>query len=174
MSEPKGFFGNIFESSEEDPLLQSDPASDDNDEASGNEASGNEASRNEASRNAASSDASSSGASSSGGAPRGLFSGTGDAHDTESASARASDARNEASWDEDDETRRVTVTESHDPWADRLTWEGLDTLNDAVQTGWHVVDIDAKRQASDDTRLTLEFILERDIPRSLFDFGPSW
>lgn len=172
MSEPKGFFGNIFESSEEDPLLQSDPTSD-NDEAS---------------RNAASSDASSADASSSGEATHGLFSGSGDAHDTESDSARASDARNGASWDErdrsdtragdaspeDDETRRVTVTESHDPWADRLTWEGLDTLNDAVQTGWHVVDIDAKRQASDDTRLTLEFILERDIPRSLFDFGPSW
>lgn len=150
MSEPKGFFGNIFESSDEDPLLQSGPSS----SRETSEETSSEEHEGLFSKSSARS-----------------FSSEGDA--SQARSDRASRESGQALHDtggSDDDQRFITLTEAHDPWADCTTWEGLDALNDAVQTGWHVVDIERQRRADDDSKWTLTLTLERDIPRSLFDF----
>lgn len=150
MSEQKGFFGNIFDSTEDDPLLQSDSFDDD---ASGNEA----ASPSNTGSSLFSPDASP----------------PADARRDSPASASGDTARRFSSTptaSEHDDYQTVVLEEATDPWTNDTTWEGLDALNDAVQTGWHVVDIEPSHEPSD-APLQLSILLERDIPRSLFDFG---
>lgn len=160
MSEPEGFFGNIFQSSDDDPLLQSDPPSAD-DDADAKPAEDRLFSDRSTQRNArVPSEAT-----------------------RKSTESRTSGHQAPSHTDisaEDEDVRTVTLTEDHDRWADQRTWGGLEQLNDAVQTGWHVIDIEPEyvestsaRGTTKNTQLRLHVELERDIPRSLFDFGLS-
>lgn len=157
MSEHKGFFGNIFDSTDDDPLLQSDPGGDDSSGngsvSSSNTGGGLFSAYTSASR-------------SDGG--RGPTKASGDA--PQPGSTQKPSAPSPPSASEHDDYQTVVVQERNDPWTQDDAWDGLDALNDAVQTGWHVVNIEPSRETAD-APLQLSILLERDIPRSLFDFG---
>jgi hypothetical protein len=69
------------------------------------------------------------------------------------------------------EVREVTLHQRDDGT------EGLDALNEAVEDGWRLshIDVDDRvNSAAGDVETQLTVLLERNTPRSLFDFGNSY
>lgn len=69
------------------------------------------------------------------------------------------------------EVREVTLHQCDDGT------EGLDTLNEAVEDGWrlsHISVEDRVNSVAGDVETKLTVLLERNTPRSLFDFGNSY
>lgn len=135
MSNQDGFFGDIFGSADDDPLLQSD---DDTFSSRG------------------------SGASQSASEPR---SESPPESPQETSSATSSSPKTEAM-----EVQEVVLHQSGNET------NGLAELNEAVEDGWrfsHVSLDDRIRSASGDVDTEITILMERNTPRSLFDFGGS-
>lgn len=142
MSNQNGFFGDIFGSAEDDPLLQSDQ------------------------------DAFSSrgdGASSSVSEPQSVS-------DSESESSSTSSRETSSSSSSSPKTDAMEVQEVVLHQSGNET-DGLAELNEAVEDGWrfsHVSLDDRIRSASGDVDTEITILMERNTPRSLFDFGGAY
>jgi hypothetical protein len=156
MSNQNGFFGDIFGSAEDDPLLQSDQdafssrgdgASSVSEPQSVSESESQSESQSEPSR--ASSREPSHTASS-----------------PDSSSADSSSPKTDAM-----EVQEVVLHQSGNET------NGLAELNEAVEDGWrfsHVSLDDRIRSASGDVDTKITVLMERNTPRSLFDFGGAY
>lgn len=132
MSNKSGFFGDIFGSAEDDPLLQSDqdafssPSDDDAQSMSKQQPK----------------------------SPQDATSSVSSSSDTEAM-----------------EVQEVILRQSGSQT------NGLAKLNDAVEDGWRVSDVsldDRIRSASGDVDTQITILMERNTPRSLFDFGGTY
>lgn len=154
MSDQQGFFGDIFDTPEDDPLLQSEDGSDaepDEDEPSPAEPSPEESVGSESSDEPSSPDA-----------PMPAW--DQDLSMDEDAPAETfGDGSSESTVPTEQE--RVVLSPGS-----REASRGIRTLNDACNDGWRIVRI---RLSDSDGRHASNVIvtIERDIPPSLFDFG---
>lgn len=136
MSNQNGFFGDIFGSAEDDPLLQSD------DDTLSSRSNGASQSVSEP-RTEPPSESS-----------------------QETSSATSSSPKTEAM-----EVQEVVLHQSGNET------NGLAELNEAVEDGWrfsHVSLDDRIRSATGDVDTEITILMERNTPRSLFDFGGSY
>lgn len=132
MPNSDGFFGGIFDSAEDDPLLQSEPDA--------------------------------------------YTSGTNDGAHAESDATpepqpeTTSDASPSPTTDAA-EIQEVVLQQTGS------STRGLEDLNEAVENGWRVshISLDDKiRSASGDVDTEISILMERETPRSLFDFGGTY
>ncbi len=140
MSNQNGFFGDIFGSADDDPLLQSDE-----DVFSSR---GDGASQSVSEPQSQPQSESSSGSSS------------------ETSSPASSSPKTEAM-----EVQAVVLRQSGNET------RGLAELNEAVEDGWrfsHVSLDDRIRSTSGDVDTEITILMERNTPRSLFDFGGTY
>jgi hypothetical protein len=157
MSDQQGFFGDIFDTPEDDPLLQSEDGSDaepDGDEPSPADRTPDESVGSESGDEPTSPDAP---------MPAWDRDLSMDERDENPASETFGDGSSEGAVPTEQE--RVVLS----PGSSKGS-RGIRTLNDACNDGWRIVRL---RLSDPDGRHASKVIvtIERDIPPSLFDFG---
>jgi hypothetical protein len=157
MSDQQGFFGDIFDTPEDDPLLQSEDGSDaepDGDEPSPADRTPDESVGSESGDEPTSPDAP---------MPAWDQDLSMDERDENPASETFGDGSSERAVPTEQE--RVVLS----PGSSEAS-RGIRTLNDACNDGWRIVRL---RLSDPDGRHDSKVIvtIERDIPPSLFDFG---